>query len=121
HDTTLPDIYTLSLHDALPISPWYSNVPSWYDSYSMVALSVSTSASSSPFLTLSPTFLAHDAITPSSIVSLILGIRTISALIFDVSIACSDFFSALATSSLGLSAALPPSPPDLPALSSSAL
>src|SRR5690606_7238620 len=47
----------------------------------MVALSVSTSAITSPELTLSPTFLCHFAITPSVMVSLILGIRTTSAIL----------------------------------------
>ena len=47
----------------------------------MVALSVSISAISSPDFTVSPTFLCHLAITPSVIVSLIFGIRTISAIL----------------------------------------
>ena len=50
----------------------------------MVALSVSTSATKSPELTLSPTFLCHLAITPSVIVSLILGMRTTSAMFYKI-------------------------------------
>ena len=46
----------------------------------MVALSVSTSAMISPFLMTSPTDFNHLAITPSIMVSLILGIRTATAL-----------------------------------------
>ena len=47
----------------------------------MVALSVSISASTSPFFTVSPTFLFHPAITPTSIVSLSLGIKTTSSIL----------------------------------------
>jgi hypothetical protein len=50
----------------------------------MVALSVSTSASRSPFFTLSPTFLCQAAITPSVIVSLSLGIKITSAIKLDI-------------------------------------
>ena len=46
----------------------------------MVALSVSISANTSPFLTASPTFFCHPAITPSVMVSLKRGIKTISSL-----------------------------------------
>ena len=46
----------------------------------MVALSVSISASTSPFLTVSPTFLCHPAITPSVMVSLSRGINTTSSM-----------------------------------------
>ncbi len=68
---------------AFPSStPRYNSVPAWYDSNSMVALSVSTSATSSPFLTVSPTFLCHFTNTPSVMVSDILGILTISAIFF---------------------------------------
>src|SRR6267378_105281 len=52
----------------------------------MVALSVSISAINSPAFTVSPTFLCQAAITPSVMVSLILGMSTISALMPDVSI-----------------------------------
>src|ERR1700676_1026249 len=47
----------------------------------MVALSVSISASMSPFFTVSPTFLCHSAITPSVMVSLNLGIRITSSIL----------------------------------------
>ena len=46
----------------------------------MVALSVSISANTSPFFTVSPTFLCHPAITPSVMVSLNLGINTTSSI-----------------------------------------
>ena len=46
----------------------------------MVALSVSISASTSPDSTWSPTFLCHSATTPSVMVSLSFGMRTISAI-----------------------------------------
>src|SRR6185312_2674731 len=46
----------------------------------MVALSVSTSASNSPFFTGSPTFLCQAAITPSVMVSLNRGIKITSAI-----------------------------------------
>ena len=46
----------------------------------MVALSVSISANTSPFFTVSPTFLCHPAMTPSVIVSLNLGIKTTSSI-----------------------------------------
>ena len=46
----------------------------------MVALSVSISASTSPFLTASPTFLCQEAMTPSVIVSLSRGINTTSSI-----------------------------------------
>ena len=66
----------------------------------MVALSVSISASTSPFFTASPTFLFHVAITPSVMVSLNLGIKTTSS-IFDISIA---LVAGLAASALDASA-----------------
>ena len=47
----------------------------------MVALSVSISANTSPFVTLSPTFLCQPAITPSVIVSLKRGINTTSSIV----------------------------------------
>src|SRR5690606_35627344 len=43
------------------------------------------SAITSPVFILSPTFLCHFAITPSDMVSLILGIRTTSAILFYLS------------------------------------
>src|SRR5687768_1513048 len=46
----------------------------------MVALSVSTSARISPDLTLSPTFFCQEAMMPSVMVSLILGMRITVAL-----------------------------------------
>ena len=46
----------------------------------MVALSVSISANTSPFLTVSPTFFCQPAITPSVIVSLKRGISTTSSI-----------------------------------------
>jgi hypothetical protein len=46
-----------------------------------VALSVSISASNSPFFTGSPTFLCQAAITPSVIVSLRRGIKITSAIV----------------------------------------
>ena len=60
--------------------PTYNKCPSSYDSSSIVALSVSTSARISPDLISSPTFLSQLEITPSSMVSLILGILIISAI-----------------------------------------
>ena len=45
-----------------------------------MALSVSISAKTSPFLTVSPICLCHPAITPSVIVSLNLGINTTSSI-----------------------------------------
>ena len=47
----------------------------------MVALSVSISANTSPFETLSPTFLCQPAITPSVMVSLKRGINTTSSIV----------------------------------------
>ena len=46
----------------------------------MVALSVSISANTSPFLTVSPTFFCQPAITPSVMVSLKRGISTTSSM-----------------------------------------
>ena len=46
----------------------------------MVALSVSISANTSPFLTVSPTFFCQPAITPSVMVSLKRGISTTSSI-----------------------------------------
>ena len=63
-------------------TPMCSKTPFWNDSNSIVALSVSISASNSPDFTLSPTFLCHFATTPSVMVSLNLGIRTTSAINF---------------------------------------
>ena len=57
-------------------------VPLEYTSISIVALSVSTSAMISPLLTVSPTFTFHFTITPSVIVSLILGMVIKSAILF---------------------------------------
>ena len=57
-----------------------SSTPSVKLSNSMVALSVSISASTSPLFTLSPTFLCHALTTPSVVVSLNFGMRTISAI-----------------------------------------
>ena len=51
-------------------------VPSSYDFIGIVALSVSMSASTSPSLTVSPTFFSHWAMTPVSIVGLSFGIVT---------------------------------------------
>ena len=62
------------------LAPWYNKIPSLYDSNSIVALSVSMSANTSPFLTESPICLCHPAITPSVIVSLNLGINTTSSI-----------------------------------------
>src|SRR5712664_611151 len=53
-----------------------SSTPSASDSRSNVALSDSTSAMTSPFLTGSPLFFFHSTIVPSSIVSESLGIFT---------------------------------------------
>ena len=47
----------------------------------MVALSVSISANTSPFETLSPSFLCQPAITPSVMVSLKRGINTTSSIV----------------------------------------
>ena len=47
----------------------------------MVALSVSISASTSPFFTVSPTCLCQPAITPTSMVSLRRGISTTSSIL----------------------------------------
>src|SRR3954468_12602277 len=52
-----------------------ASTPSSMDSYSIVALSVSISASTSPALTLSPSFLSHLARLPFSIVGDSAGIR----------------------------------------------
>lgn len=60
----------------------WSKVPSQRLSKSIVALSVSISASRSPGVTLSPSFLCHATIFPSSIVSLMRGILIISAILF---------------------------------------
>ena len=59
----------------------------------MVALSVSISANTSPFLTVSPTFFCQPAITPSVMVSLKRGMSTTSSI--------------AATSSAGLADAAP--------------
>ncbi len=56
------------------------NVPLTNDSISMVTLSVSISATASPLLTKSPTFLSQRTIVPSVISKPILGI-VISAMI----------------------------------------
>ena len=56
-------------------------MPSLYDSNSMVALSVSISANTSPLVTLSPSFLCQPAITPSVMVSLKRGINTTSSIV----------------------------------------
>jgi len=61
--------------------PMYKSVPSLKDSNSIVALSVSISASISPSLTLSPTFFNQVATVPSVIVSLKRGIVIIVAII----------------------------------------
>src|SRR3981081_2071064 len=53
-----------------------SSTPSASDSRSKVALSDSTSAITSPFLTASPLFFFHSTIVPSSIVSESLGMLT---------------------------------------------
>ena len=66
--------------ESFSFMPTYSKTPSSYDSSSIVALSVSTSARISPGFTVSPTFFNQDAITPSSMVSLIFGILIISAM-----------------------------------------
>ena len=70
-----------------PLStPMCRSTPSWKDSNSIVALSVSISASTSPLFTLSPTFLCHAATVPSVMVSLSLGMRTISAIVFSLAV-----------------------------------
>ena len=51
-------------------TPICNKTPSWKDSNSIVALSVSISAKISPSSILSPTFFNHCATTPSSMVSL---------------------------------------------------
>ena len=61
-------------------TPMCKRTPSKKDSNSMVALSVSISARISPLSTSSPTCFNHVATTPSVMVSLSLGIRTISAM-----------------------------------------
>src|ERR1700730_8469637 len=53
----------------------FAITPSSIASYSMVALSVSISASTSPALTLSPSFLSHLARLPFSMVGDSAGIR----------------------------------------------
>ena len=62
-------------------TPMCKSTPSKNDSNSMVALSVSISARISPLSTSSPTCLSQDATTPSVMVSLNLGMRTISAIV----------------------------------------
>ena len=57
-----------------------SKVPDFGDSKSIVALSELISAKRSPFSTLSPTFLCHTTISPSSIESLKRGITITSAI-----------------------------------------
>src|SRR6266851_7918297 len=57
-----------------PCSTMMSSTPSASDSRSNVALSDSTSASTSPFLTASPLFFFHSTTVPSSIVSESFGI-----------------------------------------------
>ena len=61
------------------LGPIYNKVPSSYPTTSMVALSVSTSASESSDFTLSPTLKFHLLITPSVMVSLRAGIRITTA------------------------------------------
>jgi len=53
----------------------FASTPSSMDSYSIVALSVSISAMTSPTLTASPSFLSHRARLPFSIVGDSAGIR----------------------------------------------
>ena len=55
-------------------------VPAKNDSSSMVALSVSTSASMSPALTVSPSFLSHLTSVPTVMVSLSFGISMMLAM-----------------------------------------
>ena len=78
----------------------------------MVALSVSTSASISPDFTSSPTFFNQEAMVPSSMVSLILGIGINSALIPEVSISAATAVGAASAAGAASSAAgaapLPP-------------
>jgi hypothetical protein len=62
-------------------TPMWRSTPSKNDSNSMVALSVSISARISPLFTRSPTFFNQLATTPSVMVSLSLGMRTISAMV----------------------------------------
>ena len=61
-------------------TPMCKRTPSKKDSNSIVALSVSISAKISPLSTASPTFFNQLATTPSVMVSLSLGMRTISAI-----------------------------------------
>ena len=70
-----------------PIATWepagancLRSVPSKKDSSSMVALSVSTSASMSPDLTESPSFLSHLTSVPTVMVSLSFGMSMIWAI-----------------------------------------
>ena len=73
---------TLSTAADLPFStPMCRSTPSVKLSNSMVALSVSISASTSPLFTASPTFLCQALTTPSVMVSLNFGMRTISAMV----------------------------------------
>ena len=61
-------------------TPMCKSIPSSYDSNSIVALSVSTSARTSPETITSPSFFNHVEMTPSVMVSLILGIFITSAI-----------------------------------------
>ena len=72
--------------------PICKRVPLTKFSSSMVALSVSTSARISPGLIASPTFFNHDTITPSVMVSLILGILITSAISFCVFLRVAKIF-----------------------------
>src|SRR6476619_5374662 len=58
----------------------FASVPSSTASYSIVALSVSISAMTSPGLTLSPSFLSHLARLPFSIVGESAGIRMLTGM-----------------------------------------
>ncbi len=57
-----------------------ASVPSSMDSYSIVALSVSISAITSPGLTLSPSFLSHLARLPFSMVGDSAGMRILTGM-----------------------------------------
>ena len=82
----------------------------------MVALSVSISANTSPFLTVSPTFFCQPAITPSVIVSLKRGMSTTSSIAATSSAGLADAATGAAVAagagSVAGAAAVVPAPTD---------
>src|ERR1700737_4634359 len=73
-----------------------SSTPSDSDSRSNVALSDSTSAITSPFLTMSPLFFFHSTTVPSSIVSESFGMLTSAIELFPADHHASELLDVLA-------------------------